>query len=193
VVVLAELGGTRSPRPPARASSSPAVGVRSLVAYRKPTTATLSTASLPTSVTEVLSGLADETPIAIDEPIIGQADAGTPSLYLARFPNRLCAILAINGATGSCYSTLNRAASSIALTDAIVDGRRYVYGLTGNDVTAVDVSTPSAATIHATIAPNVFIANLPAQARGSVTVLVTRRDGTNTSLQMPSIPVPHPN
>lgn len=189
---LLEVHGGASQLPGPRATtqtpSSSSVGVRSLIAYRKPSGATLPADSLPESVTEVLSGLTDATPIAIDEPVVGQAAAGTPSLYLVRVKDLLCPILAIRGATGSCYSTLNRGEGSAALTDAIVDTRRFVYGLTGNDVTAVDVRTPSSPTSHATLAPNVFIARLPARAAGRITVVVTHSDGSHTEFQMPPLP-----
>jgi hypothetical protein len=131
-----------------------------------------------------------QTPSSIAEPIVGP-----PSVYLVTFkPNQLCVALALAGAAWECRVTLQQAGGSLSVAQAIVDGKRFVYGLAANDVNSIDVSSaatatsPSSSDVHAQLANNAFVAPLPYDggfALGTVTVAVTRTDGSTATVALP--------
>lgn len=172
-------------------------GVRTLVAYthvERP----IDASSLPASVRELIGNqlifvTGDAEPVGIEEPVKGDASAGTPSIYLVRYPNNLCVVISIKGAAAGCYAALRAGRGSISFDESIVDGKRYIHGLVANNVTSVAITLDStsaspAATIHARIVNNVFIADLPYKGEfhlGALTITITHTNGAMVTLHFP--------
>lgn len=164
-------------------------GIRSLVAYIRPAR-TSSFASLPASVSELVANqetflTGGQTPVSIQEPIIGDSDGG-PSVYVVTYPSNMCVITALKGATASCYVALREGGGLLSTSYSVVDGKRFIDGLVGNDVSSVQVSaadTSAGSTTQAVISNNAFIARLPYRGGhlGAVTLTVRRSGGGATA------------
>jgi hypothetical protein len=173
-------------------------GVRSLAAYTRDMHS-VRASDLPASVKELIDGQRilnlGEPPTSVQEPIVGATSSGTPSIYLIRYPNDLCVVIAIKGAAGSCYDALTQAGGSISIDDSIVDGKRFIHGLVANDVSAITVSlaatgnTP-AASVSATIENNVYLAPITYNGLrpGAVSISVTHTNGATTTIRLPAAP-----
>ncbi|MGH3026210.1 MAG: hypothetical protein ACRDLR_07180 [Gaiellaceae bacterium] len=175
-------------------STPSSTGVRTLAAYTR-VKDTVDVARLLRSVTEIIASqellqTGGQGPVTVQEPIVGDPSRGMPSIYLVGYPSKLCMIIALKGAGGTCYVALGRARGALSVDDSIVDGERFVHGLVADDVASVTVSlaatadTP-AATVHATVADNVFVAPLPhggGADLGTVTLTVTRDNGSTVTV-----------
>jgi hypothetical protein len=187
---------TNASGPPAPTSLGSSGGsetdVRTLLAFGHAVNAR-TRRSLPPRMAGMLSTLVSrfrQPPSSIAEPIVGP-----PSVYLVTFkPNQLCvALVALKGAVWECRVTLQQAGGSLSVGQAIVDGKRLVYGLAANDVRSISVSsaatatTPPSSDVQAQLANNAFVAPLPYDggfALGTVTVTVTRTDGSTATVEL---------